>query len=65
MGRYNLLIGGILEDKEDSISLQEVLEPHYIRQVGGKRLTTILTITTRNYYSIATQLIHSLSFKLL
>ena len=36
---------------EDSIVLQEALEPHYIHEVGGERLTTT---TIRNRHSVDT-----------
>ena len=36
---------------EDSVLLQETLEPHYIHGVGGERLTTKLTTTIRNCHS--------------
>jgi len=37
---------------ENSVLLQEALEPHYIHEVGGERLTTRLTATIRDRHSI-------------
>ena len=38
-------------ENEDSVLLQEALEPHYIHEVGGERLTTT---TIRNRHSVDT-----------
>jgi hypothetical protein len=39
---------------EDTVLLQEALEPHYIHEIGGERLATGLTTTIGNRHSVDT-----------